>query len=119
MLAKKALPQKPAEWDGNWRLVEYDPFSDQSEWYLYNNDNTVTFRKIQHNVDALLDSNTERFNDHLNSRWGDGRIVASIPTTVFEDLGLDKAFAQKDQAFIKKVLNNSDNARLRTFKGNI
>lgn len=113
------LPSKPPEWDGNWRLVDYDPFTDISEWYLYNNDNTVTIRKVQHNIDKLLSHNAEQFNNQLGDRWGEGKVVASIPQNVFEDLGLDDAFANKDQAYIAKVLNDSDNARLRTFKGRI
>jgi hypothetical protein len=113
------LPSKPKEWDGDWRLVDYDPFTDISEWYLYNDDNTITLRKVQHNVDKLLSHNAEQFNSQLGDRWGDGKVVAKIPQNVFEDLGLDDAFANKDQAYISKVLNDSDNARLRTFKGNI
>lgn len=112
-------PIKPQEWDGDWRLVDYDPFTDTSEWYLYNHDNTVTIRKIAHNVDQLLDANEDEFNAQLNARWGDGKKVASIPPTIFEDLGLDRALQEGDKAYFKRIINDGDFAKFRTFKGNI
>jgi len=116
---KKHRPKKPEEWDGDWRLVDYDPFTDTSEWYLYNNDNTVTIRKIAHNVDQLLDANQKELNAQLGARWGDGKKVASIPATMFEELGLDRALAEGDKAHFKRIINDGDYAKFRTFRGNI
>ena len=121
-LTSKA-PTKPEEWDGNWRLVDYDPVSDISEWYLYDDANPqkpkIHMRTIQHNVDAMLDANQAEFNAQLGARWGDGKKVATIPTNVAAALGLDDALAAGDRSFIRKVLNNSDYSKLRTFKGNL
>ena len=121
-LTSKA-PTKPEEWDGNWRLVDYDPFSEISEWYLYDDANPrqpkIHMRTIQHNVDAMLDANQAEFNAQLGVRWGDGKKVATIPTNVAAALGLDDALAAGDRSFIRKVLNNSDYSKLRTFKGNL
>lgn len=116
---RQQLLQKPKEWDGDWRLVDFDPFTDTSEWYLYNGDNTITIRKIAHNVDQLLDANAEEFNAHLNARWGDGKKVASIPPALFEELGLDKALQEGDKAHFKRIINDSDFAKFRTFGGRI
>ena len=121
-LTSKA-PTKPEEWDGNWRLVDYDPVSEISEWYLYDDSNPqkpkIHMRTIQHNVDAMLDANQSEFNAQLGARWGDGKKVATIPTNVAAALGLDDALAAGDRSFIRKVLNNSDYSKLRTFKGNL
>ena len=121
-LTSKA-PTKPEEWDGNWRLVDYDPVSEISEWYLYDDTNPqkpkIHMRTIQHNVDAMLDANQSEFNAQLGARWGDGKKVATIPTNVAAALGLDDALAAGDRSFIRKVLNNSDYSKLRTFKGNL
>ena len=121
-LTNKA-PTKPEEWDGNWRLVDYDPVSEISEWYLYDDTNPqkpqIHMRTIQHNVDAMLDANQAEFNAQLGARWGDGKKVATIPTNVAAALGLDDALAAGDRSFIRKVLNNSDYSKLRTFKGNL
>ena len=121
-LTSKA-PTKPEEWDGNWRLVDYDPVSEISEWYLYDDTNPqkpkIHMRTIQHNVDAMLDANQAEFNAQLGARWGDGKKVATIPTNVAAALGLDDALAAGDRSFIRKVLNNSDYSKLRTFKGNL
>ncbi len=112
-------PTKPEEWDGDWRLIEYDPFTDISEWWLYRGDGSFTIRKIQHNVCDILDANQAELNSQLSSRWGEGKKVASIPLVVFESLGLDDALAAGDTAHMKRVLNDGDYAKLRTFKGNL
>lgn len=121
-LTSKA-PTKPEEWDGNWRLVDYDPVSEISDWYLYDDTNPqkpkIHMRTIQHNVDAMLDANQAEFNAQLGARWGDGKKVATIPTNVAAALGLDDALAAGDRSFVRKVLNNSDYSKLRTFKGNL
>lgn len=119
----KDAPPQPAEWDGDWRCIDYDPVEQVSEWQMY--EETVDGKKfvhrrvIQHNVNQMLDANQREFNAQLGSKWGDGKKVATVPTPVWARLGLDDAFSNGDWTKIKRVLNNSDFSRFRTFKGNL
>lgn len=115
---QQSTPNKPPEWDGDWRLIEYDPHTQISEWWLMHDDEkTVTIRRIQHNTAAILEANKAERNANAGKRWGDGRKVATIPLLVFDKLGLNDAMANADNNYLRKVLNNSDYANLRTFEG--
>lgn len=112
-------PDMTKEWDGNWRLIDWDPFSGISEWWLYHDDGSFTIRKVQHNTHAILQANANERAENAGKRWGDGRKVATIPLTVFNALGLDDAIANKDSGYLKKKLNDADFKNFRTFEGNL
>lgn len=118
----KDAPPKPDDWDGEWRCIDYDPVEQVSEWQLYEetlDGNFIHRRVIQHDVDAVLDANGREFNAQLNSRWGKGKKVATVPTPIWAKLGLDEAFSNGDWNKIKRTLNDSDFTKFRTFKGNL
>lgn len=78
------------------------------------------FQKCEvENVDPVLQANIQLYNESYNKRWGDGQIVASIPWTIYYSDDFKKARAQQDQKWFKKFLNDSDNQKLRTFRGNV
>ncbi len=116
-------PSQPEEWDGDWRLIDWDPYQRISQWQIIetNSDSSlnIRIRTVQHDVDKLLDANTVERNAMAGQRWGDGRKVASVPIPIAEELGLMDAWANKDQAFVNKKLNDGDFKALRTFEGNL
>lgn len=69
-----------------------------------------------HYIDPLIEANKQAFNDSAGKRWGDGKIVASIPM----DLYYRKIVPMKkagDDAGLKRFLDDPDNRAFRTFQG--
>jgi hypothetical protein len=103
--------------DGDFTLLDYDYQTGVSKWVRYEPDGSTTIRTdtpVQH----ILDANTEDLNNSTGQRWGDGKRVASVPMDVYERY-LMEARKQGDKAFVKRFLNDSDNAKFRTFGGRI
>ncbi len=69
-------------------------------------------------VDPILEDNQRRLNDSAGQRFGDGQVVASIPMNLYFDK-IVPAKKAGDEAYIKRLLNDSDYAKLRTFGGRI
>ena len=121
-LSVAASAPKPDDWDGDWRCVDYDPVTGVADWYLYDENQgkpRIHFRQVQYHIKAHLDANEREYNAQLGSRWGEGKKVASVPTVVWQGLGLDDALANGDMKKINRVLNDGDYAKLRTFKGQL
>jgi hypothetical protein len=74
--------------------------------------------KTETPVDDLLAANAEDFNNSLGQRFGDGKVVARLPLNMFFDK-LAEPMKQRDRKYLKRFLNDADNAAFRTFKGNI
>lgn len=79
----------------------------------------VGFRKTENLVEnELLALNRERLNDSHGQRFGDGKVVASIPLNVFY-----RDFATRlkegDSDFVKWWLNSDQNRPYRTFRGRV
>jgi hypothetical protein len=104
--------------DGEWRLLEDDPVTGHAKWFLQLDENRFVIKDVYYQTDALLDANAARLNDSLGKRWGDGQIAASIPLNVFFDK-LAEPLRQKDRGYIKRFLNDADNAKFRTFRGRV
>lgn len=103
--------------DGAWRLWSHDPVTGVTKWRMETDDGFVI--RTDTPVDQLFRENNEKQVDSLNRRWGDGQVVASIPLDVFERSGLLDAQAQGDSKFMKRFLNDSDNAKFRTRQGKV
>ena len=104
--------------DGDWRLFSDDPMMGVQEWFLQVDEKHFAIKTVYYETDKLLDLNQQRANDSIGKRWGDGQVAASIPMNLFFDK-LGEAVQANDQAYIKRFLNDPDNARLRTFGGSI
>jgi hypothetical protein len=74
---------------------------------------------VVENVDPLLEQNERLRSHNAGKKWGDGRIAASIPASIFYRGDFSKAWQANDQKWINKFLNDSDNKKLRTFEGKI
>lgn len=87
--------------------------------YWVDKANGVGFRKTENLVeDELLARNRESFNDSHGKRFGDGKIIASVPLNVFY-----RDFAARlkdgDEDFVKHWLNSDQNRPYRTFRGRV
>lgn len=87
--------------------------------YWVDKANGVGFRKTENLVESdLLAVNKQRFDDSQTERFGDGKVIASIPLNVFyRDFA--KRLKEGDDDFTKWWLNNSDNRPYRTFRGRV
>lgn len=87
--------------------------------YWVDKANGVGFRKTENIVEGdLLAVNKQRFDDSQNERFGDGKIIASVPLNVFY-----RDFAERlkegDDDFTKWWLNSEQNRPYRTFRGRV
>lgn len=98
-----------------WKILSRDP--DGTVHYFMDIGNAWVV-KSETPVDDLLADNKTEFNNSLGKRWGDGKVVARVPLNMFFDK-LAEPMKQRDRKFIKRFLNDSSHAALRTFKGNI
>jgi hypothetical protein len=101
------------------RLFDIDEFSGTREIFHWD-DSTETFAiELQQDVEHLLEETKSSFNTYggPTDKWGDTHKVASIPMTIYQEwLQSGKA---KDEEYIKKWLNDSDNAVFRTRPGRV
>lgn len=105
--------------DQGWTLDKFDEFSMLSDWSRFNPaTEQAEFITIQHDLQDLIDRNKEMETNSNGQRFGDGKIVASIPMPVFNQYLAD-AVANKDRKHIKRFLNDPGNKKFRTFRGNI
>lgn len=100
------------------RLFSHDPTFGITKWWHWDEEKQAgTIETVQH-VDALLDRNVSSQNAQTRlDRWGDGKIVASIPLSIYAELlGSGKVH---DQAYLKRWINDPDNRKFRTRLGRI
>lgn len=100
---------------GDWKIFSRDP--DGTVTYFLDNGDSWILR-TETPIDDLIEDNRQNLNDSAGSRWGDGKVVARVPMNMFFDK-LAEPIKQRDRKFIKRFLNDGDNAALRTFKGNV
>jgi hypothetical protein len=106
------------------RLLSYDPASKISQYLTYNDactgsdtDDTFTIETYQ-DVSALVEYNKKNFNQVGSlDRWGEGKIVARIPLTLYYQLKREGKL--DDQAYMSRWLNSPDNRFFRTRPGRV
>jgi hypothetical protein len=103
--------------DGDWTLVDYDHASGRSVWSYFDGENQ--HYRTDYPVDSLIEQNTSVRNG-ISSGWkGDYHLIASVPLNTAYDSGLVDAMTQKDDAFVSRFLNDSDNRAWRTKDGRV
>lgn len=101
--------------DGNWTLFAFDQETGRSIWSTWE-DGKIGFR-IDTPADAVIEANTIVRNADHGARFGEFVRIASVPMNLYHQAGLAEATAQKDDRFLSKWLNDSDNAAWRTREG--
>lgn len=99
----------------DWKILSKDP--DGTVTYFMDVGNAWVV-KTETPVDDLLADNKAEFNNSLGQRFGDGKVVARLPMNLFYEK-LAEPIKQRDRKFIKRFLNDADNAAFRTFKGRV
>lgn len=100
------------------RLFSRDPTFGVTKWWHYDADTDVATIETVQDVEPLLDRNASLQNNVTSlDRWGDGKIVASIPMSIYaEFLASGKI---NDQAFMRRWLNDRDNRKYRVRPGRV
>jgi hypothetical protein len=98
------------------RYFDHDPLTGIRQDFEYDSStDTFVIRELQ-NVDPILKANKASFNSYSgHERWGDGDRIAFIPDVILNKLMRDGSLW--DQAYMKRFLNDPDNAYLRTRPG--
>lgn len=99
-----------------WTCIAQDIYS--KTWIRPREDGRGFDQCVMERVGPVLDANERLRNDSDGKRFGDGQIVASIPLAKYyrDILPMKQA---GDTTGIKRYLNDPDNRKLRTFRGNI
>jgi hypothetical protein len=101
------------------RFFDYDPFTGILEKFHYNEDDDTFLIEAIQDTTAIEEAAKTSFNsyDSPRDRWGDYQRVAHIPNVILQDLMLSGKL--KDQAYMKRWLNDPDNAVFRTRPGRV
>lgn len=78
------------------------------------------YRKAPRGIDALVEDNKRSMNDSASKRFGDGKIVASIPLNVLFDprLQIAEKLQEGDRDHLKWFLNKREEALpFKRFRG--
>jgi hypothetical protein len=100
-------------------FFDHDPEIGRTVWLVFNEKGELRGAHVEQEVDAILDANAESEKATHGVRFGDYNRVASVPLTFLERSGLDQAIDARDQRYISKVLNDSDNKKFRTSRGKV
>ena len=103
--------------DGNFVLVDWDAFTGRSVWSYF--DGQQTHYRIDYPVTELIEQNKSEANAAPSGWAGDWHKIASVPLNVLHSSGLDEAMTARDNKFVSKFLNDSDNRAWRTKKGRV
>lgn len=115
-----SLPDPSRIPDDQWEFEGYSQDGMRRHYvYWVDKANGTGFRKTENAIEAeILESNRQRFNDSHGQRFGDGKVVASIPLNVFY-----RDFASRlkegDTDFMRWWLNSEQNRPYRTFRGKV
>lgn len=106
---------------GDWKFFDRNPVTGIVRYVLDLGDGTSVMRTEYPYTEELMDMNAQKQVDSLNTRWGDGQVVASIPMNVLynPDMGLAEAVSEGDDAFVNRWLNDADHSRFRTRGGKL
>ena len=100
-------------------FFDHDPEIGRTVWLVFDDRGNMKGAHVEQEVDAILEANAEAEKATHGVRFGDYNRIASIPLTFMERTGLDQAIDARDQRYISKVLNDSDNRKFRTSRGSV
>ena len=100
------------------RLFDYDPTTGIQEIFHWNDDGTYTIETRQ-DLEPTIEANKQSFNSYSgpSDKWGDMHKVASIPLVILQEWMTSGKI--RDAAYIKRFLNDPDNAVFRTRPGRV
>lgn len=122
----RMLESHMASRPGNWRVFSARP--DTMTYTLLEieqeNENKAYLLKctVQLDTQPLFDLNHEDEVESNGKRFGDGQVVARLPEHLLyapELKEIGRAFDEGDLKYARKVLNDPDFKRLRSFRGDL
>lgn len=103
---------------GDWKFFDDNPTLGIRRYRLDLGDGNVVMRTEYYVTDALFTLNNAKQIESLNTPYGDGAVVASIPLNVlWSELG--DAVRAGDDPHINRWLNDPDHAKFRTRGGRL
>ncbi len=103
---------------GGVRWKEFNPATGIRTTYTLSGDKLIRDTEYVF-TDLMLDANAEQANSSNGQRWGDGKVYARVPMNIAYNGYLGEATQAGDQKAIAKWMNDSDNAKFRTFEGTV
>jgi hypothetical protein len=105
--------------DGDFELISWDPKTGRTVWSMFDGEKTI-FR-TDTPVAQTLEENAIARNEAKAGWRGDYHRIASVPMQLLydENLGLNKAIQQEDDAYLRRWLNDIDNRAWRTKEGRV
>ena len=105
--------------DGDWELLEWDARTGRTVWSMFDGEKIVI--RTDTPVAASIEENTLVRNATPEGWKGDYHRIASVPMQLLYDdnLGLNKAVQQGDDAYLSRWLNDGDNRAWRTKEGRV
>jgi hypothetical protein len=101
------------------KLLSHDPVTGISKVF-HADDNGDSFviqtQQSAAAIESIIENNKRNFNDASGS-FGNGKMVASIPLSIYWDL--KKKGIADDPVAMKRWLNDPDNAAFRTWPGRV
>jgi hypothetical protein len=102
----------------DWLLVRSDPVSGMKVYIQDLGDGRTAIKKVMP-ADSILESAAADRSMNAGRRWGDGRVIGTVPLELYFGTGYADAKANQDTTWLKRFWNDPDHKNLRTFEGNI
>lgn len=103
------------------RLMHYDPLTGMSDYMVMDDDlNTITmvYEQDKSAINDVLEFNVAEQNMQSKSdRWGDGKIIATIPAEIYQKM-LIEGWAH-DGPKLRAWLNDISNRKFRRWLGRV
>ena len=103
--------------ENGFELVDFDHETGRSVWSYF--DGAKTVYRTDYPVDQAIKENAEDRAAASRGWAGDYHRIASIPLNIVHDSGFSEAVTQQDNKFMKRFLNDGDNAVWRTKEGQV
>lgn len=104
--------------DGDgFTLFDHDKLTGRTVWSKIEDGKRIM--RVDTPVDAILEANQAAHNDSQGKRFSDWTRVASIPLNHAFTSGFSDAVQQNDNKWLSTFLNDGDNRKFRTFRGNV
>lgn len=100
-------------------LFDHDPEIGRTVWLIFDEKGQLRGAHVEQEVDEIFEMNRMALDLSSGTRFGDYNRVASVPLTFFEKTGLGDAIDAGDRKYLSKVLNDPENAKLRTSRGKV
>jgi hypothetical protein len=102
-------------------LMGHDPLTGISDYFVMGDDGksfTMIYEQDMDAINRVLDFNQSEQNEQSKSdRWGDGKIIATIPAAIYNQM-LIEGWAH-DGPKLRAWLNDGDNRKFRRWTGRV